>query len=248
MSWTGSCITTESHRYQKAPSLDLATWPHCLLLALIAQRLFARLRCLQQVFVSQLNLVDSERHLRWTWQLDHTVCYLHSLHSFSLLDWSVINRYMDFNPITLLEIGAFTGLGNLTTLFVTWICDAKWKCASLECREQVPEFQPNRIDSQRGLHWTWQPDYTVCYFNSLCHDSMLNWSVINRYMNYNPITLIEIGAFSSLSKLASLYFHFALFAFLEERHIFNWNHSHLDTYANTQSPFNMLFGTDVPFL
>ncbi len=82
-----------------------------------------------------------------------------------VLHWSVVNRDLSFNQITSIFNGAFAGLGNLATLFVTWSCDAWWMCVWLKCREQVPVFQPNHIDIERRLHRTWQLDHTVCYLS-----------------------------------------------------------------------------------
>ncbi len=119
----------------------------------------ASFECREQVPTWQPNHIYIERRLRWTRQLDRTVCYSISLHNVCVLYSSVMNRQLDYTQITSLWNETFAGLGGLTYLFAT--------CTRLSM-----------------------------YFCFII--------VINRSLEGNPINLIEIGAFSGLSKLSTL--------------------------------------------
>jgi hypothetical protein len=70
-------------------------------------------------------------------------------------------------------------------------------------------------------------------------------NIITRHIDFNPITLIEIGAFSSLSKLSTLLFLNVHSSFFNKVIFQNRNYRRLDMNVNTSAPFNVFLDTRV---
>ena len=74
-------------------------------------------------------------------------------------NWSC--RNMGDNLITSISSGAFAGIGNLTFLYVLLHCLAS--SDYIHAIMQVSDGEPDHVDCQWRIYWTWKPDWIVRY-------------------------------------------------------------------------------------
>ncbi len=122
--------------------------------------------CREQVSVWQPNHIYTKRRLHWTWQLELPVCCLKLwrvmyLCSIGVSSTGILVSIKSHRFLTAPSLD----LATCSHCSFTWIlCRVGYVC-SWECREQGSVWQPNHIDIEQRLRWTWQIERSVCYLN-----------------------------------------------------------------------------------
>ncbi len=114
-----SCFPTcQGQGFTSVPACNNPNFNGTWLINLFFFTLLTLLIVYEQGSFLQSNHIYIERHLQWSWQLDHTVGYFTSFHLELVIHALIINRNMAANRIASISNGIFTGLGSLTILFV----------------------------------------------------------------------------------------------------------------------------------
>ncbi len=159
--------------------------------------------CFLKISWLQPDRFTRPRIVYWSQSLDSPVCYESFLMlSYAQHDHRLYGRSLQYNSLVSIHDGAFSGLGNLQSLWV--LLRIHWTCATSPAfQRKIPWRQPNYIGQKWLLDWNWVPGFTVLlwatwsyhYFNPICFRNLAD----------NRIVSIADGGFSGLSRLSLLY-------------------------------------------